>query len=277
MTSTLDIWNTIIGVLGLLSLLCQLVFWIVQNRLPTAKLRVLEETLQETEHLLEKCIEEGRLVHQDDPAQFQCRLAELRTRTSDIRVETLGAKNYMDDVRNMMKGLSKRTGHLCEEVRATRAEISTSSSTASQRLLEDCSSCDDHSQTTTEVLVHAQSPSPIHSFPSSSLPSVEADPLGDCPLTTLPGRNLKTIDLPLIPPPGLATNIDTTAGHSSTLVAGSAPLGIQAPTVSTPEYRRRTLASSKSGKAPVKRKKQYGAVSRAHARAIARLARMPYT
>ncbi|KAI0669459.1 hypothetical protein C8Q78DRAFT_1040073 [Trametes maxima] len=126
MTSTLDIWNTVIGILGLLSLICQLLFWIITSRLPSAKLRVLENSLKETESLLSRCIEEGRINSAAEAAQFDCRLAELRTRTSDISLETLSAKTYLDDLRNMMQGLSQRTDDVREEVLAARVDITVS-------------------------------------------------------------------------------------------------------------------------------------------------------
>ncbi|KAI0669457.1 hypothetical protein C8Q78DRAFT_1080155 [Trametes maxima] len=137
MASSLDIWNTVIGILGFLSLICQLLFCIVQSKLPTAKSRVLESTLEETESLLRQCVEEGRLNNSAETAQFHRKLAKLRIRSNDIRVETLCAKTYIDDFRNMMKGLSRRTQHLCKDVQATRSDISTSSSSTSPRSLEE--------------------------------------------------------------------------------------------------------------------------------------------
>ncbi|KAI0351980.1 hypothetical protein OH77DRAFT_1429010 [Trametes cingulata] len=136
MASGLDIWNTALAVVGLLAIIGQLLYWIIKSRLPTARLRVLEDTLKETESLLSQCVEEGRLNNPAQAAEFHRNLGALRSQANDLRVETLSARTYADDFMNMMKGLSRRTKDLCEEVRVARAEISTSSSASLQRSSE---------------------------------------------------------------------------------------------------------------------------------------------
>ncbi|KAI0629605.1 hypothetical protein C8Q77DRAFT_1161188 [Trametes polyzona] len=71
MSDPLDIVGFIIGVIGLLAVVCQLLYWTVQNRLPKAKLRVLEETLEETENFLTRCVEEGRLTDERKAVEFR--------------------------------------------------------------------------------------------------------------------------------------------------------------------------------------------------------------
>lgn len=71
MSSALDVLSTILSVIGFLAILCQLIYWVLLNRLPRAKLRVVEATLTETESLLDKCVEEGRLGSGTEAAGFR--------------------------------------------------------------------------------------------------------------------------------------------------------------------------------------------------------------
>ncbi|OJT07906.1 hypothetical protein TRAPUB_1185 [Trametes pubescens] len=71
MASALDVLSTVLSIIGFLAILCQLLYWILQNKLPRAKLRVVEATLAETESLLERCVEEGRLGSGTEAAGFR--------------------------------------------------------------------------------------------------------------------------------------------------------------------------------------------------------------
>ncbi|KAI0645025.1 hypothetical protein C8Q79DRAFT_746317 [Trametes meyenii] len=130
MASSLDIWNTVIGVLGLLSLIGQLLFWIVNSRLPSTRLRILEHTLERTQCFLDSCVEEGRLNDSNDAEHFQRTLCHLRIQTNDLKIQTGGEETLSDDLRNMWRGLSRNVEDLYQEVRRTRASISTSSSSS---------------------------------------------------------------------------------------------------------------------------------------------------
>lgn len=76
MSGALDLLSNILSVIGLVALLCQLFHWCIQNRLPRAELRGLEEMFKETENLLTKCVEEGRLSNGNEVAVFYEKLAE---------------------------------------------------------------------------------------------------------------------------------------------------------------------------------------------------------
>ncbi|KAI0669465.1 hypothetical protein C8Q78DRAFT_1080162 [Trametes maxima] len=126
MSDILDIFNTILAVLGFLAVVFQLLFWILHSRLPSTKLRILQATLAETQHTLNQCVEEGRLSSNGEAEDFQRNLNELSTRISAISLQTLQARTFTDDLRNMWKGLSRSMDGLREEVILTRSNISVS-------------------------------------------------------------------------------------------------------------------------------------------------------
>ncbi|KAI0645027.1 hypothetical protein C8Q79DRAFT_969197 [Trametes meyenii] len=135
MADVLDIFNTILAVLGFLAIVCQLFSWILHSRLPSTKLRVLQSTLAETQHTLNKCVEEGRLSSNGEAEDFQRNLNELSTRINAISLQTLQAKTFTDDLRNMWKGLSRSMDSLREEVILTRSNISASSASSTASLV----------------------------------------------------------------------------------------------------------------------------------------------
>ncbi|KAI0351974.1 hypothetical protein OH77DRAFT_1523666 [Trametes cingulata] len=123
--STTDV---VLAVVRILFGIVQVTLWIINRSLPSRKLRVLEETLQETESLLRTCVEEGRFVESHVAVELGGHLRGLRERANDLRVVTSGAKTYFDDIKNMIKGFSRQSNDLCEEVKDVRAKISSSSS-----------------------------------------------------------------------------------------------------------------------------------------------------
>lgn len=76
MPGALDVLSTVLSIIGFLAILCQLLCWILQNRLPRAKLRVVEAALMETESLLDRCVEEGRLSRGNEAAGFRAAIAK---------------------------------------------------------------------------------------------------------------------------------------------------------------------------------------------------------
>ncbi|KAI0364008.1 hypothetical protein BV20DRAFT_60082 [Pilatotrama ljubarskyi] len=116
--------DVVLAVIGTLLGLIPVTVWIIGRSLPSYKLRILEDTLQETESLLRTCVEEGRFVESQVAVQLGGHLRGLRERTNDLRVVTSGAKTYVDDIRNMIKGFSRQSDDLCEEVKEVRAKIS---------------------------------------------------------------------------------------------------------------------------------------------------------
>lgn len=71
MPGALDVLSTVLSIIGFLAILCQLLYWILQKKLPRAKLRIVEAALVETETLLNRCVEEGRLGSGNEAAGFR--------------------------------------------------------------------------------------------------------------------------------------------------------------------------------------------------------------
>ena len=76
MISGFTVFDAVVGVTGLLALIGQCLYWIIKRRLPATKLRVLEDTLSDTQSLLTTCLEEGRLGGDNAADHFQDHLNE---------------------------------------------------------------------------------------------------------------------------------------------------------------------------------------------------------
>ncbi|KAI0364010.1 hypothetical protein BV20DRAFT_60367 [Pilatotrama ljubarskyi] len=284
MASSLDIWNTVFAVLGLLAVICQLLYWTIKSRLPTARLRVLEDTLQETESLLSQCVEEGRLSDSTEVAGFYRQLGVLRSRANDLRVETLSAKTYADDVINMMKGLSRRTKNLCEEVRLARANISTSSSTPLHRSLDSgrtLTSPGEPSRCAESASLGEDSRCALFTHSSSHAPPTRpievANPSNGIELRPISAPPCRDVD-------NLGPTRTASWDSQMTLAAGNLSSGCASreDTASIPYPSRQPMLSGDRRKSvsssrttitqSLRRKKQAGIASRA--RALARLARL---
>ncbi|KAI0364013.1 hypothetical protein BV20DRAFT_60585 [Pilatotrama ljubarskyi] len=127
MVDPYTVFDIVVGVVGLLAIALQYLHVFIKARLPSSKLRVLEETLEQTQSLLDTCVEEGRLRRGNLAADFQTRLNAVKTDVNQVRIETLAAKTYFEDLKNMLRGLSRRTDDLREQVTEIRVQISLSS------------------------------------------------------------------------------------------------------------------------------------------------------
>ncbi|KAI0364015.1 hypothetical protein BV20DRAFT_983451 [Pilatotrama ljubarskyi] len=127
-----DVWDIVIGVLSIVAGVPLIVRY-VHKQLPSKKLQVLLDLLDDTSTLFTSCIEQG-LVNESAAAEFQTQLTKLRDRGDEVRLEALSAKSYTDDVVNMVKGLTRKINAVCKDVRELRAEISTTSFRERERL-----------------------------------------------------------------------------------------------------------------------------------------------
>ncbi|KAI0351978.1 hypothetical protein OH77DRAFT_828288 [Trametes cingulata] len=171
MVDPVTVFDIVVGVFGLLALTLQYLYLLIKARLPSSKLRVLDETLEQTQSLLDTCVEEGRLRRGNLAEDYQRRLNELKTDANQLRIETLSAKTYFEDFKNMLNGLSRRTDGLCEQVTKIRVTISLSSADAPNSRAES----EDNSHSTDDTEAHAEGR--LSSFDDTSNETLTALPL----------------------------------------------------------------------------------------------------
>ncbi|KAI0657801.1 hypothetical protein C8Q70DRAFT_934773 [Cubamyces menziesii] len=132
MISGFTVFDVVVGVTGLLALIGQCLYWIIKRRLPATKLRVLEDTLSDTQSLLTTCLEEGRLGGDNAADHFQDHLNDIKKKVSDVKLELSRASTYMDHFKTMMTGLSQRIDRLCQETTTLRIPSYASINTCNQ-------------------------------------------------------------------------------------------------------------------------------------------------
>ena len=74
-----DRWNitdVTLAVISIVAIVLQVSFWLIKRNLPSRKVRVLEETLGDTEALLRTCMEEGRFADSNAASEFEGHLRE---------------------------------------------------------------------------------------------------------------------------------------------------------------------------------------------------------
>ncbi|KAI0919177.1 hypothetical protein AcV5_002162 [Taiwanofungus camphoratus] len=134
MSSAIDIWGVVAGVLGTLGLI-PMVLAMVQSQFPSTRLKVLDDTLTETTSLFRTVSEEGLLKDVDYVSQTRDRLSFMCRQAEEFRTATHCATTTLKEFKELLKGLSRKISLLCEEVKELRASISTTSSKERERLL----------------------------------------------------------------------------------------------------------------------------------------------
>ncbi|KIK77666.1 hypothetical protein PAXRUDRAFT_834926 [Paxillus rubicundulus Ve08.2h10] len=100
-----------------------LVFGFCRSQLPSNKIKVLEELLDETQALFSSYAEEGYLPEERVKADFETRLARLRDKTLDLRFQVYRATTFVQDYTGFFTGLSLAIGRLCWQVKLLRANV----------------------------------------------------------------------------------------------------------------------------------------------------------
>ncbi|KIJ06455.1 hypothetical protein PAXINDRAFT_158723 [Paxillus involutus ATCC 200175] len=100
-----------------------LVFGFCRSQLPSNKIKVLEELLDETQALFSSYAEEGYLPEERVKADFETRLARLRDKTFDLRSQVYMATTFVQDYTGFIAGLSISIGRVCWQVKLLRADV----------------------------------------------------------------------------------------------------------------------------------------------------------
>ncbi|KAI0919182.1 hypothetical protein AcW1_003365 [Taiwanofungus camphoratus] len=128
-----DVWGTVAGILGTLGLI-PILSSIINDQLPSTKLRILDETFFDTECLLRSVSEEGLFLNSNFIAEKEGRLLGIHRQAEEYRTATYCATTFVKQLKVMMKGLSKKISLLCVEVKEVRASISSTSAKQRERL-----------------------------------------------------------------------------------------------------------------------------------------------
>lgn len=138
-----DIFGVVTGALGLFGLV-PLLYVMLYSQLPSRKLKQLDEALEETASLWRSAIEEGLFcgtryattmgdwlhqlvqLHCTHGHSFltECFPNSLRVRSDELRAESHSAASFVQELKAMQQGLSKKIAMLCNQVKRTRAKIS---------------------------------------------------------------------------------------------------------------------------------------------------------
>ncbi|KIK97190.1 hypothetical protein PAXRUDRAFT_825166 [Paxillus rubicundulus Ve08.2h10] len=106
------------------------VFSFCRSQLPSNKIKVLEELLNETEGLFSSCVEEGYLPDERVRADIERHLARLREETFNLRSQAYMATTFAQDYTGFFAGLSLTIGRACSDVKRVRADVITKSEIA---------------------------------------------------------------------------------------------------------------------------------------------------
>ncbi|KAF9238765.1 hypothetical protein BU15DRAFT_13964, partial [Melanogaster broomeanus] len=109
-------------VAGAISLTC-LVFSICRTQLPSNKIKVLENLLDETQSLFHSRVEEGYLPQERLKVYIDRRLDSLRDQACGLQSQAYSATTSAQDYRQLFTGLSWAIGRVCFDVREVRAQV----------------------------------------------------------------------------------------------------------------------------------------------------------
>ncbi|KAH7887441.1 hypothetical protein F5I97DRAFT_829169 [Phlebopus sp. FC_14] len=117
-----NIFGIIVGSVSLIAL----AFGLHVN-LPSRKIKYLESILDETEKLFQSVLEDGLLPQQEFTSKVENHLYQLREDTIFFRRRVYCVTTYVQDWKELVKGLSSEIGQACHDVKQLRAAIVTSS------------------------------------------------------------------------------------------------------------------------------------------------------
>jgi len=100
-----------------------LVFGFCRSQLPSNKIKVLEELLDETQALFSSYAEEGYLPEESVKADIERRLARLRDETLELRSQVYRATTFAQHSTGFFAGLSLTIGRVCSQVKLLRADV----------------------------------------------------------------------------------------------------------------------------------------------------------
>ncbi|KAH7888239.1 hypothetical protein F5I97DRAFT_1966630 [Phlebopus sp. FC_14] len=95
--------------------------------LPSKKIKYLEALLDETENIFKSALQDSLLPQQEFTSEVEDCLCELREHTRLLRLRVYCVTTWVQDCKELFKGVSAEIGKTCYQVRLLRAAIVTSS------------------------------------------------------------------------------------------------------------------------------------------------------
>ncbi|KAF9238818.1 hypothetical protein BU15DRAFT_62332 [Melanogaster broomeanus] len=133
-SSAFSFYSSAFGFVAVGISLAGLVFGLCRSQLPSSKIKVLEELLDDTQCLLNSCVEEGYLPQERVRDEIEPDLARcLRDEIFDLRSQAYKATSFLQDYAGLFAGLSLTIGRACSQVRRLRADVITKSDTERRR------------------------------------------------------------------------------------------------------------------------------------------------
>ncbi|KAH7889165.1 hypothetical protein F5I97DRAFT_1923732 [Phlebopus sp. FC_14] len=130
--------------------------------LPSNRMKTLEILLDETDKIFNSALEDGLLPEQEFIYKVKCHLYQLREDTMLFRLRVYCVTTWLQDCKELLKGLSVAIGKTCYELRKLRAAIVTSSEAQRRNL------CATRDATTSSA-----------SLPSHIVISMDSNPMTD--------------------------------------------------------------------------------------------------
>ncbi|CCM01523.1 uncharacterized protein FIBRA_03579 [Fibroporia radiculosa] len=128
-----NIFGAVTGALGTMGLV-QILWVVIKSQLPSSKLKVFDQTFEETESLLRLVSEEGIFVNSDYIAVTRRDLIRIRARSEKYRNATYCATTFWKQLKGIVTGLSRKISVLCDEVVEVRANISSTTEETRNKL-----------------------------------------------------------------------------------------------------------------------------------------------
>ncbi|KAH8100829.1 hypothetical protein BXZ70DRAFT_936069 [Cristinia sonorae] len=132
----LEVLGLVLSFIGLVTIVPQVVGFLFTH-LPEHKLKQLDDTLKETTSLLDSAIRDGFIKDPDFEPNARRHLQTFRNQTENLRTDVLCAPGFIKQCIASMKGLSRRIGEACENVKDVRTRIVTVSDKARKKALEE--------------------------------------------------------------------------------------------------------------------------------------------
>ncbi|KII88219.1 hypothetical protein PLICRDRAFT_54061 [Plicaturopsis crispa FD-325 SS-3] len=126
MSLGMDLFGLIAGALSLLALFHSVVI----SQLPKTKIKDLDAVIRETEDQFYRDIEDGFLSNKNFVFQVEEQLCSYHLDCEKLRIRVLGAKSFLAEFWELLKGLSVSISTLCSEVSELQSEIITTSQEA---------------------------------------------------------------------------------------------------------------------------------------------------
>lgn len=128
-----NIFGVVTGVIGIIGLALSGLYTLVNNQLPSTKIRLMDEKSEDTESLLRSVVEEGLFSGSDFIQAREYNLSRIRVQAEEYRLLSYCATTWLQQIKAIFKGLSHRISLLCEEITQVRAKIARNASGSSTK------------------------------------------------------------------------------------------------------------------------------------------------